>query len=859
MADRQLAVMDRAAGRSSSRPGWWSWASGDVVAGVVLAAIAAPYAAYLMVGGTIVGTDAAVPLYPLYGLLGERLGAGEWPWWDPYVLSGLPLAADPQSGWLYLPVMLLFGVLPLAAAANALLLLHIVLAVAGVYVLARTLRIPPIGGAVAAYLYVANTWYTQRLPCCPVDIAVASWLPWPLLGAEQAIAARAWPARVGWWSLAGLALSQILSVWLGQGAYYAALAVAAFVVYRTVVDPPVGTADWRRRLTAAAMHGLAIFGIGFGLAAGGILPRLEYIARSNLADGYREDVAGGWTWFRIGERLVGLTSYYVGTGALLLALLALVIVRRRHAAPFWVALALLAMVFAGSQRSPVHAVLYALLPRFEDLQSHLPQRVLLVFFLAIALLAGGAVGTVATWRDDRYGRWIMLAIALGFVRYAFWVDERAARVSERVLLPLGIVAVVVVVLTIVPAGWWRRAAPLVTGLLVLTLGVDLFFASRTVQRDALAVGALVRMDLAASDDDAGAGAFLQDATAADPARFFGYDPAVVTADPAAEIRYRTAFASDETAELLVNDRALLLGLQDVQASNLPVQLERYVQYMDALNERSQDYHDANVYPAGLNSPLLDLLNARYIIVPNVAVPDRSDLQALYARFPTVYADEDVRVLENPDALPRAWIVHDARQIEPGTALPILADGTVDPRRTALLETAPPPLAVPPDPAADRATIAAYAPERIQVDTFTGAPGLLVLSEIAYPAWRAYVDGEPAELYLADHTLRAVAVPAGAHTVELRYESTPLRVGLAITGATAVGVLAALGGAALAVYRGAGETAAAGGRVGRSRPPRRRRVSPRSRIQVTRQKSQITATIAPVRDAIATPSRSEDGS
>ena len=34
--------------------------------------------------------------------------------------------------------------------------------------------------------------------------------------------------------------------------------------------------------------------------------------------------------------------------------------------------------------------------------------------------------------------------------------------------------------------------------------------------------------------------------------------------------------------------------------------------------------------------------------------------------------------------------------------------------------------------------------------------------------------------VADHVLRAVPVPAGEHTVELRYESSPLRIGLAIS-------------------------------------------------------------------------------
>ena len=111
---------------------------------------------------------------------------------------------------------------------------------------------------------------------------------------------------------------------------------------------------------------------------------------------------------------------------------------------------------------------------------------------------------------------------------------------------------------------------------------------------------------------------------------------------------------------------------------------------------------------------------------------------------------------------------------------MLNSGEVDPRQTALLEREPPNLSLPEDPSSDRASVASYEATRIELSTATGAPGLLVLSEVYYPAWKAYVDGEPAPLYRADHLLRAVPVPAGEHTVELRYESRSLRIGIAIS-------------------------------------------------------------------------------
>nr|MBA3388430.1 YfhO family protein [Rubrobacter sp.] len=232
-----------------------------------------------------------------------------------------------------------------------------------------------------------------------------------------------------------------------------------------------------------------------------------------------------------------------------------------------------------------------------------------------------------------------------------------------------------------------------------------------------------------------------------------------------------------------------LGLQSIQGYNA-VHVTHYDEYIKAVNEEAQNYHDTDVFPAGLDSPLLDLLNVRYIIVPAVTQPDQGTLRELKDAHPTVYGDERVEVLENRDALPRAWIVHSARQAEPEEALELLDSGEVDPRETALLEEAPPPLDLPGDASADRASVTRYEADRVRLETSTGAPGLLVLSEVYYPAWKAYIDGRPAPIYRADHLLRAIPVPAGEHTVELQYESSSLRAGMAIS-LTATAVLVAL--------------------------------------------------------------------
>jgi hypothetical protein len=279
----------------------------------------------------------------------------------------------------------------------------------------------------------------------------------------------------------------------------------------------------------------------------------------------------------------------------------------------------------------------------------------------------------------------------------------------------------------------------------------------------------------------GAAAYLVDATREIPGRYAGYDhallPDVLAEGNLPSQAYRNHWRGPVNW-LLVFNWGTWFGVEDIQGYN-PVQIQRYVEYIDALNGHRQEYHERDLFPAGLASPLLDLLNLRYLIVPAEA-PERPDLAPLLAELPTVYDDEHVRILENPEALPRAWLVHQAEQVAPGEALGLLADGTVDPRQTVLLETAPPTLSVPADPTAETARVVAQEPDRIELAVRAETPALLVLSEVWDPGWHATVSGVPTPVLLADHTLRALSIPPGEHAVVLTYEPPLLRLGIGVS-------------------------------------------------------------------------------
>lgn len=667
----------------------------------------------LVVGGITAGIDNLDFFYPMFSFLGEQLRGGNIPGWNPYQFAGAPFAADPESGWTYLPAMAIFAALPLEPAARTLMLFHFLLAALGMGALARVLGMTLPGALAAAFAYAFSHFFYSRSVCCPAHIVVLTWIPATLLCATLAARATIWLSRLLWWALAGLALSQILAGWLGQGSYYALLLLAGFVTWRELFTPPRPAWPLPRRLGRAAISLAAILAWAAGFAAAGVLPRVEYYLASNLGTGYAGIAAtqGGL------EPVDAVTFpfFFGGPSVVILALLALPLARRRYQTPFFALVAVVALILALRETTPLHTAAYALLPRFEGLHRHSSERIFLVLFPAIALLVGATVSAAARWR----------------------------------LLPAALLTLVVAV---------QAAATLV-------------FPLPTSRR----------LDLDQFYSPAGAAAFLRSQERGEPFRYFGYDPEIITPhrESGQAIRYIWHMFDPRVTALLVNNRGTMLRLQDIQGYN-PLQLQRYVEFIDALNGEPQEYHGRYVLPSGLDSPLLDLLNARFVVVPAALPAGRADLLTLRETHPLVYEDDLVAVLENRDALPRAWVVHEARQVAPGAALPLLASGAVDPRQTALLETAPPPLAASADASRETVTIERYAPDAIRLRARSDAPGLLVLSEIFYPAWQAYVDGKPAPLYVANHALRAVPLPAGEHTVELRYESATLRAGLLVT-------------------------------------------------------------------------------
>jgi hypothetical protein len=817
---------------------------------------------------------------PWYALLGERLRDVAVPGWNPHLFSGAPLAGDPESGWMYLPAMLLFTLIPSAIAAfKGMVVTQLAVAALSTYALARALGMGTFASLVAAVVYLTGPFLTWNTNCCLVFAQFATWIPLALLGVELALRATSWRDRLVPWCLGGLGVSQMLGGWIGEGWLYAMLLPAAYIGYRTLVSPPEPILDsafpsagphpqppprgypahsggsgerfresrwWKRlpspgstgeglgvrasvghqhiawkqtlstRLLVGAATGFAILGLGLALGAAGLLPRLAVNAETNLAGGdYTKLGEAGvlnppWQLDYLLRQTLGAGSGYhfraasFGGVAVVLSLLAIPLARRRFAAPFFLALTLVAMILT-LETTPLHLLFY-LIPRYREFHDHDAWRTIAFVAIGPAILSGAAIEALPRWR----GRWRLLPLVVAplilMALLAVTVWDAQTFLGWSPLIAAAIATALIALTLLIPriprpgsiADTVARAVPplLLVVAFVLPTGLELtgswlgwphsaLWDERWRKDPAATVALAANMQRV---DPGGAGELLQHAYAASgPFRYVGYGGVGYPGDERRQANYMARRVDPAITALLVNGRPMMLGLEEIQGYD-PLQLSRYVEFMDALNGETQDYHTAYLRPAGTSSPLLDLLDLRYVLVDATLPPDREDVRALATGRHEVFRTPEVIVYERDSPPRRAWIIHDARQVARGEALPLLTSGAIDPFRTALVEGPPPEMGQPAGDAEESAVVAAHHPGALDIVTHAAAPGLLVVSEVYSEGWQATVDGQPAPILPADHALQAIPLTTGEHVVALRYAPASLRIGLLISGIAALAML-----------------------------------------------------------------------
>jgi hypothetical protein len=163
------------------------------------------------------------------------------------------------------------------------------------------------------------------------------------------------------------------------------------------------------------------------------------------------------------------------------------------------------------------------------------------------------------------------------------------------------------------------------------------------------------------------------------------------------------------------------------------------------------------------------------------------------RFQRVESIGNSAIYRNLRALPRAWLVPRVVTADPTQVLQAIRtsvgpDGNpFDPREVALVEEAFSLDSQRPLEGASAVVVEASG-SRVEVVTQSPQPAFLVLSDPYYPGWKASIDGQETKIFQTDYALRGVAVPAGGHSIVLRYRPLSFYLGVGIGSVTFLALL-----------------------------------------------------------------------
>jgi hypothetical protein len=742
---------------------------------------------------TLQHVDVLSQWLPTYCFLGKSLAGGHVPAWNPFVMGGVRFAADPQSGWTYVPAMLLFSALPCDVAMRWFIVLQPVLAGLGLFWFLRSERLgraaATTGGAVLA-LVIAESYIAISIPFS----GTLAWTALMLAAASRLLRADAWPARLAWTAATGLAWGQAAAAHLSNGLVIATLALLVFVAVRVGADV---RARRRGGRPALALAGLLVAALPLVNLAG-LVPRLAYLSRTTLSLGYRgiqvraAELAGRHPFpFRVGPSShpdwpLGLTSApgsYVGAAALVLALAAWGSRRHRSLA---VAFALVGCV---SYALSIRAVASWLAPHLVgstigQFYLHEPERFRFGTILAVPVLA--AIGLEA-WREARSARRRLLLVAPGLLLWgalpplygvphpSVWVPVAGA-LAGAVALAAGahrpaLVALVPVVLC---------GELIASGLLGQTAGYRLRSPGIERPTDSLAFPPLRAPTVPA-------GAYLDTGPIArtlqrrDTGRY-------LSLIPGSRSRKRGALQLLHAGDwpLLANQRSTLFHVEDGDGYN-PAQLLRYWSFVRAAEPKHLNYNAAFFIrppPVARN-----LLQVAWVIA--------GTSQGTSARLRGFAVQQAVgegryELYRVPDSPPRAsayaaWTMSRS----PDLALAKVLTPGYPVNGSVVLETDPG-FASGPRREATPARFAWLGLQAVRVDVTVRSPVVVLVRNAYDPNWHATVDGQPAPVLAADYIGQGVPVPAGSHTIVLSYDDPAVGYGLV---GTALSLVALLGSAA----------------------------------------------------------------
>jgi hypothetical protein len=749
-------------------------------------------------GGFLVSpmSDQFIGGFPVRNFAAMSLKAGQGiPQWNPFLFGGLPYVAA-MHGDIFYPTFLLRALLPTDVAMTWSFIIHVFLAGFFTFGFLRAWGlgfIPSLIGGVAYMMSGPIAAYVT--PGHDGKLYVSALFPlalWMLLRGIR-------DGREWTWGILALVVGLAVLSPHPQLLQYMLLACGAFSLY--IAFGNVEARDGARlrldRATAIRRLGLALGAVLVGALIGAVqyLPVMEYVPFSPRAGGrdyayattyslpleelintYLPEFSGILTRYW-GRNSIHLHSEYLGAASLFLAAAGLTSTRKGFRW-FWIGTFIVSLLWALGGSTPFYHLIYAIVPGTKFFRA--PSTILFIIAFSVAILA--ALGTERLLErrvSMRYAvGWLVATVAIALLASIGGLTNMA-RVIASSFAGDQLDALISSNNTAVILGAWRSC-------IVVAAAAGVVWAlaqGRITARIAgWAIVALVALDLFSVEKQYWI--FSPRASvlyASDPAIEFiksQPQPGRVLSFPLADTPGRDAMLEGDG--LMVHDVRQALGYHGNEIGR----------YQSLAGKSSTTGYDPRIF---LSPAFWRQENVRFLYT-NGDTAAIHELTVQLGLPPIQKVLGPVRDAQGsavylyrlPGENPLAWVAPVFVKAPDEDALAAVRSTQFDPKRVAILDTsstlAAQQIRTLPEAVEIPVTVQRYAPGGIQLRLASPAPAgaALVVSENYFTGWRALADGKPTLVDRADYNLIGVQLPAGAQSVELRFDDPAYERGKLIT-------------------------------------------------------------------------------
>lgn len=745
------------------------------------------------------------------------------PLWSPLIGTGAPVLANFQSGVFY-PPHWLYGVMSFLTAFNWLIVLHLLLGGAGMYVLCRHIRFSRAASWIAAVSFMLGG-YLVSLTNLINALQAASWMPLMILALLRSVRT---PRPLTVCILVGV----YLLAFLGGAPYTFLIAAAVSGGYVLLWATDHTDVPWWRVVVTLTLAAIAVA----GLSAAQLLPTLRLVAESTRSSGLSLHEAATYSTdplrllhvifpndfsdpsynfghkLQITSRPPWLYSIYVGVVPLGLALFSGLETERRKEILFWSALVAIGLVLTLGRHTPIFGLAHEHVPGFASFR--FPEKFFLLVGFSVPMLAAHGFSALQGRSVDRSWSAVVAGVAGALLlgaTVAWSIDENAAkfvvsslfsgrpaaenldfvyRTWKDALYRLSTLFVSLLLLI----GLYRQRLlrnGIFLSLVPLLVAGDLWLAHRhliptvdpSFYTEPPELARVLPMDelrthyryAATPFDRSSAGGFSGRHLSISAIKWLNQQ--TIHSSTGALYGILTLNSADAIHVRHAERRRSLLRSMDERSIWRLLELHS-VTSVYSLRDHDEGFHSGRT--------ALDSLPG-YVYEVDAPLP-----RASLGRATVLPADSSVlkEILLSQGSVKRPVVLSGDSTGRALAELLSWATGKPEYRLDRAIGVEASTAVY--DDGGGTAVIARDTGETIEVRIDPVTSSFVLLTDTHYPGWTAYVDGERRPLLRANYFFRAVPVLPGDHEVVFRYESAPLEAGLWTSGISLVVLLGALG-------------------------------------------------------------------